>query len=610
MSLHLYHVAPPEAEEALAASRILPQLQALDSKIRRKGLDSLDPSRNRLIAIGTEHDGHHVTRNSYGVLNLSWQAGKHHADWSAAVEAELQEIRNNINAAHKCRLQYLIWAGMGGSAEDKSAYQACGLLKKGVRCYVLDSTDPAKLKAILDDITRRSRLPLDQALRRTLVVGMALGMTSYEPVVNLQRLAALYDQAKIDSTHNFLYMTLPDSLLDQFAAPRGYRRVPLQLDGLNSTAGRHSSPLTRGSLYPLGLAGVDLNAWIKATALDESAIDEALTLAQVLDAESRAGRDKVTLLLPEPWQGIAIWTKQDFEESLGKSESLGLKIVIDEPVHARNYNPPKDPKQDRLFLVIQLQGVANPHAATLQSLRRAGYPVVVVTFPKRTLLSAYMQFIHYTVFGMGWLRKMNFITQPGVELYKAITSRIHASGEAKLIEPASSVSYGRDITLDFRFQKSGKADGSAPQILARLLADGFEEYGEISFFGDTRYSAEGRAARKVLSRGGNLLFRSILKAPVDVYEGPAMNHSYHEMIIGHGKCFSIVLIHANQSKDAAYHRSQFLATQMALAERGRRVVSLVLKNLGLRTLADLDQFFRETGQALKEILRRNHRNHG
>ena len=30
--------------------------------------------------------------------------------------------------------------------------------------------------------------------------------------------------------------------------------------------------------------------------------------------------------------------------------------------------------------------------------------------------------------------------------------------------------------------------------------------------------------------------------PADVYEGPAMNHSYHEMIIGHGKCFSTVLI--------------------------------------------------------------------
>ena len=33
----------------------------------------------------------------------------------------------------------------------------------------------------------------------------------------------------VKSESNFLYMTLPGSLLDQFAGPRGYRRVELQL---------------------------------------------------------------------------------------------------------------------------------------------------------------------------------------------------------------------------------------------------------------------------------------------------------------------------------------------------------------------------------------------
>ena len=59
---------------------------------------------------------------------------------------------------------------------------------------------------------------------------MAMGMTSYEPVVNLEKLSQLYDRERLDSKANFLYMTLPGSLLDQFAAKRGYRHVPLQLD--------------------------------------------------------------------------------------------------------------------------------------------------------------------------------------------------------------------------------------------------------------------------------------------------------------------------------------------------------------------------------------------
>ena len=62
-------------------------------------------------------------------------------------------------------------------------------------------------------------------------------------------------------------------------------------------------------------------------------------------------------------------------------------------------------------------------------MRRAGYPMAVLTFPPKTPLSAYMQFIHYAVFGLAYLRQMNFVTQPGVELYKTITNRLHADGE-------------------------------------------------------------------------------------------------------------------------------------------------------------------------------------
>ena len=80
-------------------------------------------------------------------------------------------------------------------------------------------------------------------------------MTSYEPVVNLTKLAGLYDKFSIDSRPNFVYMTLTGSTLDQFAGPRGFERIPLQLDKGNSTSGRASSPLTRGSLLPARSCG-------------------------------------------------------------------------------------------------------------------------------------------------------------------------------------------------------------------------------------------------------------------------------------------------------------------------------------------------------------------
>src|SRR5580698_7069570 len=192
---------------------------------------------------------------------------------------------------------------MGGSAEDKAMYQAVGLLRRGPRLYLLDSTDPVKLESILADMKKRSGMNDADLLRRTLVVGMAMGMTSYEPVVNLRKLAAMYDAAGVDSRPNFYYTTFPGSLLDKFAGARGYRRVPLQLDEDNTTAGRHSAPMNRGSLYALGLAGMDLSAWMEGTFLSEEEIDSAWRLASFLHVQGEQGRDKVTLLLPRAWTG-------------------------------------------------------------------------------------------------------------------------------------------------------------------------------------------------------------------------------------------------------------------------------------------------------------------
>jgi hypothetical protein len=93
--------------------------------------------------------------------------------------------------------------------------------------------------------------------------------------------------------------------------------------------------------------------------------------------------------------------------------------------------------------------------------------------------------------------------------------------------------------------------------------------------------------------------------PVDIYEGPAMNHSYHEMIIGHGRCLSTVILSEKPERIAAvdytadYHRAQYLATQMALAERGRFVVSLMVKDLEEASLTALDEFFKQVASLLK-----------
>ena len=56
-----------------------------------------------------------VTKNSYGVFQLSWRAAED-GDGGKRVNEELDEVRQGIKQTHKARLRFLIWAGMGGSA--------------------------------------------------------------------------------------------------------------------------------------------------------------------------------------------------------------------------------------------------------------------------------------------------------------------------------------------------------------------------------------------------------------------------------------------------------------------------------------------------------------
>ena len=51
---------------------------------------------------------------------------------------------------------------------------------------------------------RRSGLEEADLWKRTLVVGMAMGMTSFEPVVNLKKIAAHLEAAHVDARGEYL----------------------------------------------------------------------------------------------------------------------------------------------------------------------------------------------------------------------------------------------------------------------------------------------------------------------------------------------------------------------------------------------------------------------
>jgi len=580
------------------SENVLERVRALDARARAEGLAELSPD-DDLVRIGMETDTEgRVARNRYGVLNLSWQA-REHPEWPQMVAAEIEEIRAAIRAAHGVNIRFVIWAGTGGSSEDKAAYHGAGLLRGGPLFYTLDSTDPARLHGIVDDMVARAHEPIARLLPATLVVGTATGMTCYEPVLNLEKIAGLYDKFGIESRANFIYMALTGSALDRFGTERGYRRIPLQPDNEDTTAGPHSAPLTRSALYPLALAGRELGEWIDATILSDEEIAEAFQLAAFLHAQGEAGRDKVVLLMAQSWLAASPWTKQNFEESLGKSEALGIRIVTNENTNPHSRHKPSDPRQDRLFLVVQIKGEEHPNGSGITALRGAGYPVALLTFARKTSLSAYMQFVHYVVFALGYLRKMNFVTQPSAALYDSIAADIYGRGVQDSPEWRALTNAKRWHNVILNESPDSLAGALRSAVAARTI-----NYGELTFFGDMRYSETGRAMRKALEAGGQRLFRSTLRMPADIGEGPALSHLNREMNTGHGHCFSILIM----SKEQAHYRTagygpdylmaQFLAAKTALERRQRVVRAILVKDLSPESIAILEELFAAAAAAL------------
>jgi hypothetical protein len=288
----------------------------------------------------------------------------------------------------------------------------------------------------------------------------------------------------------------------------------------------------------------------------------------------------------------------------------------------------RDPEQDPVFWVVNVSGCRNPEPALVKELRRDGYPLAVLNLHGRLVLAKYMQWLHYVVFGMGWLRKMNFVTQPSVELYKKIASELHAQARqrGKLEQTSSWKALARTglratapggIVLyydslaragvldpaDLRAPKAGAAEVLA-RAVTRLRERGQIDYVELTYYGDTRYQESGWELRQVLETAGAGAFADRMGLLSDVYEGPAMNHSYHEMIIGHGRCFSIVILARKQASIRAlgyradYHRAQWLATKLALERKRRAVVGLILPDLEPRSRQALAAWFAEVAKRL------------
>ena len=216
-------------------------------------------------------------------------------DVASRMEAEAPDIQawaDGIDA------RQVVLLGMGGSSLGPEVLRAA---VGSDRLIVLDTTDPA---TVLGTPLGDSFFLVSSKSGGTLEV-KALLAHCWERVPDGSRYAAITD---------------PGTELGSLARERGFNRV---FENPPDIGGRYSV-LSYFGLVPAALVGYDVAALCRAAA--EADLDGAAQLGVAMGEAGRSGRDKVTVVVPEPFAAFGLWVEQLIAESTGK-QGRGLVPV-------------------------------------------------------------------------------------------------------------------------------------------------------------------------------------------------------------------------------------------------------------------------------------------
>lgn len=349
------------------------------------------------------------------------------------LEAFVQQVRRDgfVSAA---------LLGMGGSSLCPEMLQRIFGPAGGVELRVLDSTDPAQVRAF------ESTLDIDRTL---FVVSSKSGTTLETSLLHTHFFERVRERTgKEAAGARFVAVTDPGSALDRLATERGFRAV---FHGEASIGGRYSA-LSYFGLAPAALVGLDLRRLLaRARGMADACSPESpasanpgVQLGVLLGLAAREGRDKATLVVCPGLDGLGAWVEQLLAESTGKD---GRGIM---PVDGERLDAPTVYGDDRVFVATTRNDESDEgRAAALDALARAGHPVVRIRVRDRYDVAAECFRWEFATAVAGAVLGVHPFDQPDVEASKAatraITSGEAASGRAAPAPPVAELAYDTGV---------------------------------------------------------------------------------------------------------------------------------------------------------------------
>jgi transaldolase / glucose-6-phosphate isomerase len=320
-------------------------------------------------------------------------------------------------AARTAGFSQVLLLGMGGSSLGPEVIKTTfGTISGFPELHVLDSTDPAQVKAFENKVD----------LKNTLFIVSSKSGSTLEPNVFKQyffdRMERLVGAKEAGG--RFLAITDPGSKLQQVAERDGFRRVFL---GWPNIGGRYSV-LSDFGLVPAAIMGVDVAKFLDRTEEMVCACMPSVPVAEnpgvVLGtilgvAAQEFGRDKVTIVASPAIFDLGAWLEQLLAESMGKD---GKGLI---PIDREALGKPEIYGRDRLFVYLRLSSAPDPtQDASVDQLERAGHPVVRIAVDDPYDLGEEFFRWQFATAVAGSILGIHPFDQPDVEASKIATRKL------------------------------------------------------------------------------------------------------------------------------------------------------------------------------------------
>jgi transaldolase/glucose-6-phosphate isomerase len=380
--------------------------------------------------------------------------------WLQILEQELADAGELSGFAKEVKQRGftdIVLLGMGGSSLGPEVLaQTFGRQAGWPRFHVLDSTDPAQIKALEQAID----------LGKTLFIVSSKSGSTLEPNIFMEyfldRVGAVRGKDKV--AENFVAVTDRGSSLERRAKQLGFAHI---FHGVPAIGGRYSV-LSKFGLVPAAAMGLEVKRLIEtAQQMERTCGPDAppaenpgvqLGIAMGV-AATRFGRDKVTIIASPGIDDLGAWLEQLLAESTGK-HGHGLIPLAEEPLAA-----PERYGSDRFFAYLELDGHGDPsQRQAVAALERAGHPVARIGV--KDVWHIGQEFFGWEIATAvaGAIIGINPFDQPDVEASKQKTSALtkeyekshslpredpvlRKNGVALFADPRNAAELGRHNTL-------------------------------------------------------------------------------------------------------------------------------------------------------------------